>query len=315
MKLQLLPQRILAMSGLMAIVAVAFVFSLFSLGHPTYADTPTQLVNITPSSTEIKVDPGGSTQGSVDVINQGSMAFKVTLSSEPYRVTGLNYNPSFTPLPGAVDASKWITFNSVVSQDLASKKLLPVDYTVTAPIGTQPGGYYAVIFAETSSDTTQSGVIPRGRVGDIIYITVNGTVTESGTVSAPKVPFLTTSQSVPLSVIVGNTGGLHFQTTVEIYAKTIFGKTVFSNTENRYVLPQTQREITEVWKPGVPIGIYKVQRNASLPDGVKNLMDRWVIVVEPWVFVALVGVIFVIIGTVSTIRQFRKRRKPPRREA
>lgn len=290
----------------MSVVAAVFLFG----ATPAHATAPTQLIAISPSSTEISADPGGSTKGSFDVVNEGTTSFKLSLSAAPYNVQGLNYDPSFTQLPGTVDPSKWIKFNSVTTQDLASKKLLAVDYTVNVPAGTAPGGYYAVIFAQSTSTDTK-GVIPQGRVGNILYISVSGTVKVSGTLSAGKIPFFNIGTPVSMSVIVENDGGLHFQTTVNFAVKDIFGKTVLSKTDNRYVLPQTERQISETWTPNAPIGLYYVERSASLPDvGTKQLTNRIVIVVQPWVFIALAGLILVIIAGIMLLR-LRKRRRLP----
>ncbi len=292
-------------------MGLLLIATLICTTQPAHAATLTQLINITPSSTAISVDPGASAQGSFDVINKGSDSLTLALSSAPYRVTGHSYNPSFTQLPGTVNASQWIKFNSVTTQTIAPQKLLAADYTVTVPAGTAPGGYYAVIFAQSASPNDKSGVIPEGRVGDILYITVNGTVKISGSLTASNLPFFSAGTPISIGVLVGNDGGLHFQSAVNVTVKDIFGKTVFTKTDNVYILPQTERQVSETWTPTAPIGLYHIERSASLPDvGRKQLMNRIVIVVQPWVFIGIAGLVLVVVALIMILRQHNRRRMP-----
>jgi hypothetical protein len=294
-------------SILMGAIAFIGVVGLVGTSSSAHAASPLQLINITPSSSSVSIDPGTNIKGSVDVINQGDIPFDVTVTSAPYYVEGLNYDPHFTQLPGTVDASKWVDFQTATAGRIESKKLLSVDYTITVPEGTAPGGYYAVIFAKTGASTNGTGISSHGRVGDILYISVNGNVTKEGTARENAVPTLISRPFVDLNVIVGNKGGVHFLTTVDILVKNVFNKTVFSYRADRYVLPQTEREIATTWSTNAPLGIYHIERTATLPNGDANLASQWVVVVQPWVIIALIAIIVVLVGTsITHIRRTRK---------
>lgn len=294
-------------------LAIIGIIGLVFMSPSAYALTTTQIVNVTPSLTELRADPGGSTEGKVDVINIGKSDFKVSLSSSPYHVSEPNYTPEFTALPGTVDPSKWVHFTTTTNSVVAAQKVFTTNYRIDVPKGTAPGGYYAVIFAETSpAEASQSNVVTHGRIGDILYITVNGAVKTKGTATASTIPTVIVSTPLRLGVTVANEGGLHFKSAATTQIKDIFGRTAFTNDMPAYVLPQTQRTFTTAWSPSAAIGIYQINRTALLPEGQVNLPSKWVLVIQPWVIIVLIVIIvlLVIISILSIRHQGRKRREP-----
>ncbi|RWZ78633.1 MAG: hypothetical protein EOT05_02680 [Candidatus Microsaccharimonas sossegonensis] len=282
----------------LTIIAIFVVIVTFFTSHTTYAAEPAQLINVSPSSTALSVEPGASAKGIVTVINQGTTSFQTKLTVSPYYVKNLQYTPSFTQLPGTIDPSTWVQFTSPITATVESKKLFDATYTVTVPAGTAPGGYYAVIFAETDvPNDAGSGVAARSRVGDILYITVNGNVTQAGTANAANLPLVITQDQVPLLVTVGNQGSVHFQTTINTNIKDMFNQTAFSYQANAYVLPQTARQLTTTWSPQAAVGIYRIEQTVSLPKGEEKLPIKWVVVVKPWVILVLIAIIILIILT------------------
>src|SRR5258708_7151134 len=110
----------------------------------------TQSITMSPSSTELSVVPGGTSTGSFSVVNEGNTSYRITIYAAPYHVEGIDYDPQFTPLPGTTDASQWVHFTAATSQDLAAHTSQSLSYTLSVPLKTAPGGYYATIFAETT---------------------------------------------------------------------------------------------------------------------------------------------------------------------
>src|ERR1700729_2913133 len=145
------------LTALPVVLAAIVLFSLPVVAHAAGGVT-SQTVTMSPASTQISVAPGGTVKNSFDVINEGSAVYEVSTSVTPYHVEGVDYDPRFTQLPGTTDASKWVHIIQPSTQQMPAKQLIPYDYTVTVPPGTAPGGYYAVIFAET----TPSGPVSNG---------------------------------------------------------------------------------------------------------------------------------------------------------
>lgn len=274
-------------------VLAVSVLSLAILGHSVYAADASQNIAVTPSSTEFSISPGDTADGSFDAINEGTIAFGVEFSSSPYYVKGLDYDPQFTQLPGTVNASKWIHFKQDTKQVLSGKKLTSVDYTVTVPAGTPAGGYYAVLFTETSPVSNNNGVVSHNRVGDILYITVKGIISSGGTITAEHLPLLDVDNTIPLNVIISNTGGTHFITKAEIGVTNLLGKTVYTAVSTRYVLPQTKRLISNTWSTTSPIGVYKVIRSATIAGKVKTLAPVWIFVIQRWVVALVISIIII----------------------
>jgi hypothetical protein len=277
------------------------------LVHSAHAATSSQNITITPSSTALEIDPGATVKASFDAINEGDTPFSVQVSSSPYYVKGVQYDPEFTQLPGTVNASKWVTFIQATTQTIAARKLDNFDYSVTVPAGTPAGGYYAVIFAETSPiASSDNGVVSHNRVGDILYITVKGVIKTGGEVTGASINHVVINNTVPLSLFVSNTGGTHFVSDTEMGVTSLFGKTVFHFDSQRYVLPQTKREISTTWTTTTPIGIYKITRTSTVGGVVKALPVVWVFVIQRWLLAFIIAIVVIAIFIIT----LRKRKQP-----
>lgn len=267
---------------------------------------PSNAITLSPASTEVAGDPGSSVAKTVDVINSGKDPFNVKISASPYYVSGLGYDPQFTQLPGTVDAASWV-HASLTTSTVGGQKVLTVPYTVDIPKGTAPGGYYAVLFVETITDDSKTGVVSHNRVGDILYITVNGDIKTGGNLTGYPLPTLSFIGTIPISTKISNTGGSHFITKVVYTVTDLSGKQVFSATTERYILPQTEREITSSWSPQALFGIFTVHRNATIAGAVQTLPDEKIIIINPWVFVVLAFIIGILIGI--PFQRARRRRR------
>jgi hypothetical protein len=226
-------------SGVMA--AIVSVLGLTFSAPEAHAQANTsQNITMSPASTLISVKAGTSIQKSFELLNSGGGSYNIVTKPSPYRVIGLDYTPNFTQLPGTTETSNWITVDTpTVSLD--PQKSATVSYTITVPKATAPGGYYAVLFAETRPETTSesTGVVPRNRVGNILYITVEGSVETAGDASIQNVGGFQYKASIPLGFTLSNTGGVHFKSTVKSVVKNITGKQVYAAELERFILPQT----------------------------------------------------------------------------
>ncbi|HEY8992472.1 MAG TPA: hypothetical protein VIM37_01320 [Candidatus Microsaccharimonas sp.] len=291
------------------IVAIATIaFSNLDVAS-AHADANTsQAITLSPASTEVSIDPGSTATKSVDVINSGQDSFNVAITSLPYYVLGENYDPHFTQLPGTVDASKWVKL-SQTSATVDGYKVLTVPYTIEVPRDTAPGGYYAVVFAETSTDGAKTGVVSHNRVGNILYITVNGAIKTGSSLTGDPIPLISLGGSIPIAIKVSNSGGTHFITKATYSVTSFKGDTVFSASTERYVLPQTEREIASSWSPQSLFGIFTVHRSATIDGVLKTLPDEKIVIINPWIIVAGTFLIGILIGVPFTRARLRRRSK------
>lgn len=296
--------RITAFLGLMAVVVLAAAPAL-----PAAAAEQTQYVQLSPVSADIKVDPGGTATGRATVSNQGSDTFEVKAYASPYHVDGVDYTPNFTRLDGTTDASEWVSL-AKTETTLNPNGVVDFDYTVKVPAATKPGGYYAVVFAEASPSTTLSqGVVSRNRVGQILYIRVNGEVSTAGSATAGELPTIQWGDNATIAVFVKNTGGTHFTSKVSAKVKNLFGKVVYESAQERYVLPQTERKVSFDWKSSGVFGIYTVERSATTPGGEVSLGAKMIVVIQPVFAIVAVLLVLLVAGTLT----LRTKKSPRRR--
>lgn len=254
---------------------------------------------MTPATSEISVAPGETTKGHLTVVNQGGDAFGVELSVHPYNVSGADYNPIFKLSDDkTIDPAKWVSLSSRGADRIEPTKLLDVNYSISVPSGIAPGGYYVVIFAETIPvDNSQSaGVSSRNRVGQIVYITVEGDAKQFGSVKMPNVPAFHIGTDYQIQYLVKNEGDVHFVSKTKVEISDMFGKKVFSQHQDRYILPKTERQIEFDIKKLSPINFYTIKRSATLPNGKTQSDTSKMLVVSPIALTVMVIGLIVIIG-------------------
>lgn len=300
-------QRIPYISYLGLITVVAVITAFVLLHSSARAATGTsQNITISPSSTELSINPGDSIRRAFKVINSGDDDFVSRISVAPYHVIGVDYDPRFTRLPGTLDTTDWVSI-ATTGFTINPGDTKSIDYTISVPENTTPGGYYVVIFAETrpTGVASGSGIVPRNRVGNIFYITVSGPVKTGGSLLDDSLGRVVARKTVPLGVKIRNDGGLHFLSNTEILVKNLIGKEVYKASLDRYILPQTERRVTTDWNPSTPIGIYKVSRKADVAGKSQSLPDKWIVTMQPW-FLGTIIILFILVLLYFVLRRRMK---------
>lgn len=270
-------------------------FSLFFLATPASAASGHVLM-VSPSVSEVTIDPGGTATKRLSAVNQGDLPFDLTLSVAPYSVINKAYDVSFEPLPGRVPVQEWISLSGPNKTALQPSKVYDVDYTISVPTGTPAGGYSAVLLVESAIATTStSGISAKNRIAHIIYINVNGAVKKRGYVEAPNPPLITFSTQQTVLYTARNEGGTNEKAKIDTKIADLFGRSVLSETTERYVLPGTQRSMNVEWASKGIFGIYRIERSTSIAGNTQEATSRWTIVIHPlFLLIALI----VVIGTV-----------------
>lgn len=262
------PARLL-LAALLAVATVPVIIA-------GSASAATQVLTITPSTTRPTLQPGSSLSGSFQVINQGESGYRLHLYTAPYSVHTEDYTPDFEPLPGHPDVAGWLQLAPTQST-IKPDQSITVRYKITVPAGTQPGGYYAVAFAETQAPKNGQGVIVNERVGEIFYIQVAGTVRQTGKVLDWSSPFL---QKSPLaaSLRLENDGGIDYRSAINISVRDLFGHTKYDLATQKAVLPQTIRRIPITWDKAPAFGLFKVTGTVTVFGETQQLPTRYVLV-------------------------------------
>lgn len=237
-----------------------------------------QAITITPTSIDKTIEPGQKVSGQIQILNQADSPFDFKTYAAPYSVTGEDYDPSFTPIPGATDVTSWFTLKAAKTR-LEPYSTSALDYTITVPSTVKPGGYYAVIFAETESKVEGTGVTTQKRVGSVVYIRVAGDVIEKGGVASWSVPWLQ-KPNLQQSLRIENTGSVHFAATIRTTVKDLFGKTKLSYVQKRNILPEKIRRVNIEWEKTPSLGIFKVDGSVELLGNTTPLTTKYVLVIS-----------------------------------
>jgi hypothetical protein len=273
-------------------VALMLVLGLSST-H-ALAATPAQSITISPTSIDQSVQPNSNNNGSFEIINSGSTNYTFRVYATPYGVSGENYNPEFTPIPGAPNITSWFHF-STTSAQVGVHQVVTVNYTIHVPSGTLAKGYYAVAFAQTQPKTdTKTGVVVTDRVGEIFYLRVAGNATQGGKLLGWQTSFLQEPPITPI-VRIEDSGAYNFPSIVTINIKNVFGRTVYAVNTTKQILPQTIRRIETPWPKTPSIGIFKVSGTAQFLNHTYQLPTKYVLVVSKTIRIILVVVIVLIV--------------------
>lgn len=291
----------------LAVAATAFCAAITGLFSPPVRAASGGLT-ISPTSIDQRVAPGGSFDSEIFIINQGQLDYKYKMYVTPYSVTGEDYKPYFTPIEGAVDATKWFTLGKSGGQlAIGNQDTIPV--TVRVPEGTAAGAYYATVFAETDDQGAGSGVVTRKRVGTVVYINVTGRVSEKGQVASWSVPWL---QKGPLTATLrqANSGSVYYTADVNVTISDVFGGPKFTFQRQPHILPQKQRRIDVQWQNGATFGLFKVSGEVKYLGKTEKLGTQYVFVANTQMRVVTVAVILVFVASmvfIGTKRVVRKK--------
>lgn len=268
---------IYVLSVLFATIAVG----LFNVAHAQEADIKGLTIN--PVRTELNIAPGTSETKTLSVTNTNTGPITVYLTVEEFSVIGEQYDYAFNV---ETQLSKWVTFTpNVVSLEVGQTK--EVSYTVGAPYDAEPGGRYISMFASTEAGKPDEGAQSIQRVGSLLYITVSGDISRSGTLISLNSPWLITGPA-DWSAQLANTGTTHYRSNYNVMVQNLFGGSETGSSEgNALVLPSTVRAISgELPTPKMP-GIYKITYTVSLGDSPAKEETRYVLYMPSAVLVIL----------------------------
>ena len=278
------------MKRLFLFFAALSSLSLLSTG---VSATGTHTLRVSPSISDLKVDPGASLEKRITAVNKGDVPFTVKVSVSPYSVINEKYQATFEPLPGRTPVDKWFSVITPEESKTQPGGVYDISYKITVPASTPPGGYSAVVFVESTVDKASgSGIVAKNKIAHIVYITVNGPVERKGTVELSPLPFLLFSDEQKLEYLAKNQGGTNEQARVSTVVYDLFGRQVLSSNFDRYVLPGTKRSIHTDWMPGGVLGIYKIERSSSFAGTTTPKNTQWSVIINP-VF-AVIAVLLVV---------------------
>lgn len=254
-------------------------------------------ITASPTNKRIEVAAGATSAGTIKVMNSGQTDFDFTLYADPYSVKGEDYDQSFILQPEMVDVSKWFVLRQTRYQLQAGKELA-VPYELRVPAGVRPGGYYAVLFAETSA-TGEGNIKSKKRVGIIFYITVTGSLVHKASVASFAVPSIQMRPPLETVLRMKNEGNVHYDAEVRLNVKDIFGNTKSVLSVDKVILPQTIRKLPLSWDKAPEFGLFRVDGTVKYDGKTEQLPAKYTLMFSSTAFlvaflalVALLGYLY-----------------------
>lgn len=273
-----------------------------------------QAITITPTSIDKVIIPGQTLKGQTQVLNQADSPFDYKVYATPYSVTGEEYDPSFTPIAGATNVASWFKLKATKTR-LEPFSTSALDYSITVPANAKPGGYYAVIFAETESKVEGTGVTTQKRVGTVAYIRVAGDAVEQGGVASWSVPWFQ-EPNLLQTLRLENTGSVHYSATIKTTVKDLFGNTKLSYAQKRNVLPEKIRKVEIDWEKTPALGIFKVNGTVEIFGKTTPLATKYVLVMSKEIQrgLLILFAVLILIYLSKKIYRHRKAKKKIKKE-
>lgn len=298
-------KKIFTLISMLGLVATSLLLSHLTLASRQVLDSLT----IAPVSYDYKLDPGATTTGTITLTNSGLSDYQVRLYTEDFSVADISYDQHFSSSSDITSAAHWVRFTT---SSLALKKgeHVTVNYTMTVPPKAEPGGHYAVIFAETAPIIGESGIVTLKRLGSLLYFEITGQLIKIGRVRNFDVAFWQPRLPFQAQLYVTDLGNTHFHADGEIDVKNIFGQIIARQPVAGYILPQTTRLFTARFRPlGVWPGLYKVDGNIYIFDHFERVNTHWLLFIPLVYQVALVavGLFTILLGTIRWLVKRRQR--------
>ncbi len=202
---------------------------------------------------ELQADPGTVQPGVVKVYNETNHQLSLTSSVEQFTAGADDGQPAYIPSDQHAEFLRWFKLGQTAIT-LAPGQAAVIPFVVTIPKTAVPGGYYAAIFWEESVPKTagQPTIGVRGKVGTLVFLRVNGQVSEIGRLDAFGLKDnVSVYYRLPVTLVsrFTNAGNVFLQPHGTITLRSSWGGTTVLplGDGQAYVLPGSTRRFEVVW--------------------------------------------------------------------
>ncbi len=289
-------------------------------------------IRVQPTGIRLQLEPGEVIQGnsrscrtsvtdscSVKIVNEGDKAFKYKVYFGPYTISnGDNNNPQFVEGDKAryTQISRWLTvknndgeYVNEATFSIEPKEEQTVEFRITVPEDIPGGSQFGVLWAQILNEETQaSGVQTSFQAGTTIIARSTGEANESGEISDMHMTGFALGGKLEAKAKVKNTGNTDFGIQYTYTAKTLFGKEVFTQSENTLAYPEVEYEPTIVWEDPPMLGILHTTYLVSAANDSKTI-SHIVIIMPLFAIILLILLLTVIVTWIIIIIRKRKERK------
>lgn len=277
------------------------------------------VMKIVPVANGISVNPGDVQNYQFTLENVGTEDFDFRLYTAPYNVINEDYDVDFTTETARSQITRWITFQddsgSFISDPVFTLKAgekRTIVYRVSVPDDIPEGGQYCMIFAESipKQDGATSGVSAEiesvSRVSLILIGHGAGDTKDVAKITDFDVTGFFTAGGVDAMAKVENTGNTDFLAVYNLSVDSIFGKNIYTSSNNFVVLPGSERKFSTSWADAPLFGIFKISYSVKALDVSKE--EKHVVLILP-MFMLVILLLLLTSISVWTIIWIRKRKE------
>jgi hypothetical protein len=220
--------------------------------------TPVSAFSLQPALIDVEVQPGGTQEVTIDVVNDENIERIYYISIQKFFPKGETGQQEFLPLSDTSGLPSWI-FVSQPFITLKPGEARTIPFAIRTPLDARAGGYYAAIFFSTEPPLQKSGgkILTGARTGALVFLTIQGQLSPKLELKGFSVsPMGASSLPVLFDVSLENTGNIHTVPKGTIVIKNLFGSVVARLPMNEFgsrVLPNSARVFSIVWQKQPPI--------------------------------------------------------------
>ncbi len=222
--------------------------------------------------------PGEKTQVQLQVKNTSARAVRIQSQISDFIIG----DDGETPLPVSDAVSnRWSLASWMMiapnSQTIGPNQTVGLTALIEVPSDALPGGHYAMITHEPTTETGESLVVQTQqtadpdsasaisqKVGTLVYLTVDGPINEEAYVRNFQFRNFSEYGPVPFSFLVENQSDIHIRPQIGIDIYNVFGQKVDSiSLETKNVFPFMNRQFEGTWNRIWGWGYYRAQLTMS----------------------------------------------------
>ena len=325
-------------SALVAVIALGVIFctnttNVFAEEQSATdsAEGVATSISISPVSKILQLSANSEYEDSFTVTNNGNSAIKFEVYAAPYSYTysetDESYKLGFNNENNYTQITRWVTFldtdgNYVETTTFTAEpgESVDVSYKISTPNSIPAGGQYAVLFAHTLSDTTNSnGIKTEASPGLVIYGRASGETITSGELSNMQINRTMNVDGEEKSIINGsakvkNTGNVDFMAYGTLKVTGIFGNVYYetpaTSTRARIsIIPEAELTVSDSWDDTLYFGLFNVSWTVTYANGEGETIYKQVLLLPvPIIVIMILLLTIIIIWIIILVRKRKERR-------
>lgn len=234
--------------------------------------TRVDAVAIAPTIFDLSADPGREIENTISIRNDEPLPKTFYFQLQKFVPKGDSGQQEFLPLTDVSGLPSWV-FLSMPAVTLNAGQSIDVPFHVRIPADAIPGSYYAALFVsgQSSQPGSTTGAGLTARVGALLFLTVQGNVTERVRVTDFQRSSDGILDALPMGFTISflNEGNVHSTPEGVLRVKNVLAGRpvdVQINAERGKVLPASERRFSVEWKRVEP---------SSSKGFLTNLREEW----------------------------------------